>query len=275
MKFFRFYVPSFLLVLSVSLLSSACAGYRYLNLDSHIAYQYPESSADIQIRYSQVDADSARMVGELTEQALEKISKWGRFTEKVTIRIHPDHASLEKAVHRKGYPWLRGWARYDTVDLQSPHTWGGHKLKMRIFMLLTHELTHVMMYQNGGSRHNWYRKDFPMWFREGMASLVAEQGAMRGSRETIRKYYENGMVAGDPVCDADKIVKDHQKLVYLVAHYMFEDLVKKFGPEKIMRIVYEVKAGRKFKEAWEVSLGSTLDEWEKSWPSSLLISLQS
>src|SRR3954469_7350207 len=31
--------------------------------------------------------------------------RWGSFRESVTIRLFPDHLSLEEAVDRHGYPW--------------------------------------------------------------------------------------------------------------------------------------------------------------------------
>ena len=39
--------------------------------------------------------------------------------------------------------------------------------------LLTHELTHCVMYQRAGTDLNWSLKGIPLWFREGMASVTA------------------------------------------------------------------------------------------------------
>ena len=252
------------LALSAALISSACAG-SGLRLDRHIYYSNPQYRADFEIKYNQFDSEEAEMVSQAAREALPKITQWGDFKDKLLIRIHPTHGDLEQQINRHGYPWLRGWARYESIDLQSPRTWGGDCLKMRIERMMVHEMTHVIMYQNGGRRHNWYRKDFPLWFREGMASVTAEQADMRGPREDIRKYYIRGALDGDPISDADTMVKEHPKIVYLVAHWAFTDLLNEFGREKIVSIISKVGDGQRFGIAWRSTLGIPLKEWQDKW----------
>ncbi len=252
------------LALCVAFVSSACAT-SGLRLDGRIYYRNPAHEADVEILYNHVDSEEAEMVSLAVRDALPKVVQWGDFKEKLTIRIHPTHGDLEERIHRHGYPWLRGWARYDTIDLQSPRTWGGDRLEMRVRKMMTHEMTHVVMYQNGGRRHNWHRKDFPLWFREGMASVTAEQADQRGPREDIRRYYLRGAQDGDPLSDGDRMVKKQPKIVYLVAHWVFVDLLEEFGRDKIIRIINDVGEGQRFAAAWRAILGVPLEKWLENW----------
>ena len=54
--------------------------------------------------------------------------------------------------------------------------------------LLTHELTHCLMYQRSATADSWPYKGIPLWFREGMASVTAHQGYRRPHDEDIARY---------------------------------------------------------------------------------------
>jgi|GEM_PF-2942018 len=264
MKNSRKYSLIISLALFAALFFSACAT-SGLRLDGRIYYKNPQYNADIEIHYNHVDSEEAEMVSLAARDALPKVGQWGDFRDKLTIRIHPTHGDMEKQIHRHGYPWLRGWARYETIDLQSPRTWGGDGLQTRINKMMMHEMTHVVMYQNGGKRHNWYRKDFPLWFREGMASVTAGQADQRGPREDIKKYYIRGALDGDPVSDGDTMVKEHPKVVYLTAHWLFADMLEEFGKDKIISIISRVREGQPFGTAWRSVFGVSLDKWLENW----------
>src|SRR4051812_39900381 len=61
------------------------------------------------------------------ESALEKatpgLARWGGLEQPVTVYLLASHDDLESAVHRRGFGWLRAWARYDDVIFQAPSTW--------------------------------------------------------------------------------------------------------------------------------------------------------
>ena len=49
--------------------------------------------------------------------------RWGALRAPVSITVHPSHDSLERATGLSDHPWLRGWATFDAVEVQSPRTW--------------------------------------------------------------------------------------------------------------------------------------------------------
>src|SRR5262249_5676271 len=122
-----------------------------------------------------------------------RLSRWGSFREGVFIRVFPDHDSLERAVDRRGYPWLRAWAYADTVLLQSPRSWSAPEpIDEELNELLVHELTHALMYQllRPDDERGWEftTEEPPLWFREGMASVTAGQGHRRLSSQDLSKW---------------------------------------------------------------------------------------
>lgn len=202
------------------------------------------------ITYAPVDAAMANEVAQALEAAVPRVRRWGHFEAPVFIRIHPTHDALEAAVRRFDYPWLRAWARYDTIDLQSPRTWGlGPAPTSQVVELLTHELTHCLMYQNAGTRSNWMYKNIPLWFREGMASVTARQGYRRATDEEIWRWMRNTPNL-DPVSDADSLYQKESAVVYGAAHRAFEFLVSRYGDAAVGAIMDGMKAGASFESAF-------------------------
>src|SRR5437764_7245068 len=125
-----------------------------------------------ELQYSPADA---REVGRIEAGLLSagpRLARWGTFRQGVWVRIFPDHSSLESAVDRRGYPWLRAWAFGDQVLLQSPRSWTiepGLTLETELDELLAHELTHSLMYQliepaDGSAWPDPAPEEPPLWF---------------------------------------------------------------------------------------------------------------
>ncbi|MFP2962701.1 hypothetical protein ACLEPN_34265 [Myxococcus sp. 1LA] len=102
----------------------------------------------IDVEYQPRDAEAAQQVRLAVERALPRLHRWGTFDDTVTIVVHPNHASLERAANRPGHDFLRAWARYEQIELQSPRTWTARGASQgQVDELLLHELTHSLMYQ--------------------------------------------------------------------------------------------------------------------------------
>ena len=84
---------------------------------------------------SRDDTAAARVVRAL-DVAARRVQRWGALSHPITVTIHPTHDALEGAAQRAGYAWLHAWARYDTVDVQSPRTWGQRVPDRRLEELL-------------------------------------------------------------------------------------------------------------------------------------------
>jgi hypothetical protein len=197
------------------------------------------------------DAADARRVAAALEQAIPRAARWGTLEVPVTVTIHPSHAALEAAVRRPGYAWLRAWATYSAIELQSPATWRLFGARDReLLELLAHELTHCVMYQRATTAQGWRRQPIPLWFREGLASHAAGQAHRRGTVEDLWRFYRealpgsgDGEVAagaaarlargrttrGDPLADPELLDQDRSGLVYGAAHHAFQFLLARYG----------------------------------------------
>ena len=196
------------------------------------------------IRVEQDDPDDvlAWDVRLATSQALQKIAEqWGPLRQPVTVVVHRDHRALERALGKHDMPWLRAWARFDRVDLQSPKSFGfKNSYEKALTELLSHELTHVWTYQQLGERETWSRAWIPFWFREGMASWTAQQGYRRGTAASIGQKMQNLQISLDPLIDGEQLNRSHQPLAYAAAHWAFKMLIDEKGKTAVKNILHDI-----------------------------------
>jgi hypothetical protein len=246
-------------VLALALLSG-CASHRMaapVALESSM--EVPAPSGPFRIEFSPKDAQDATRIQQAVEEALPRLERWGLLHEPVTIKVMPDHGSLESAVRQHGLFWLRAWSRYDEVLVQAPETWGvASASQPQINELLLHELTHSLMYQLASNRLGWTRKQIPLWFREGMASYTADQSYRWVTLEDIARHLER-FPTSDPVGNPGDLYRDDSNLVYGVAHHAFAFLVRRYGEDSVRGLLREMKGGKNFPEAFESAVGLSPD----------------
>lgn len=226
------------------------------------------------------DARAARQVARAVAVTLPRTARWGALVGPVTITIHPTHAGLEAAARRPGFTWLRAWARYGTIDLQSPATWGLFGASdVQVEELLLHELTHCVMYQRAAGELTWSLKGIPLWFREGMASVTAGQAGRRGTLEDLWRFYEQGLAAdgagdgepgrgaardraargqradGDPLGDPEPLYLERSEVVYGAAHHAFGFLLERYGEGRVREALARMQGGAHFQGAFRESFG--------------------
>jgi hypothetical protein len=238
----------------------------------------------VQLEYEERDAGAARRVAAALEKAVPCAEQWGRLRVPVTIVLQPSHEALEAAVHRQGYRWLRAWARFDTIDLQSPRTWNllFSPSVDEVAELLAHELTHCVMYQQAGSAWSWTYQGIPLWFREGMASVTAGQGNERPGREALRAFWARSLLAhapdadgaqgsggaaartaraGDPIADPEPLYQRDAELVYGAAHHAFAFLLERYGADRIRQVLSVMAEGHTFPPAFQHAIGISVEEF--------------
>src|SRR5262249_18531522 len=116
------------------------------------------------VDYADADSQASGQVTAAIELAGPTIARWGRLSKPVVVSVLPTHAELEHAIKRSGYDWLRAWARYDEVYVQSPLTWSaGGAAQSDVNELMLHELTHCVMYQIAANSHTWTHLFIPLW----------------------------------------------------------------------------------------------------------------
>jgi hypothetical protein len=216
-------------------------------------------AARFRIVYWPEDAAAASDVRRALLEAAPRAARWGRLPHPVTVTIHPTHEALERAVHRPGLDWLRAWARFQTIDLQSPRTWSFFGASERkLHELVTHELTHCAMYQLAGDERTWMYKEIPSWFSEGIATVAAGQGYRYGGIEALYAFYGEklpGSGDGDPIVDPDPLYQDRSHLVYGAAHHATEFLIARYGEARVLEIMRLMGKGLRFSAAFERAVG--------------------
>lgn len=259
---------------ALALLAASACAHRPADGGPH-AVEFTSGTARFRIVHLPEDAGAVAQVRRALERAVPRLARWGGLRFPVTVTLHPSHAALEAAVHRPGYGWLRAWARFDTIDLQSPRTWsffGASDRKLE--ELVTHELTHCAMYQLAGDELSWMYKDIPRWFSEGLASVTADQGYRYGGLEALFAFYQEklpgsgdgvpshvGTAAaaqrGDPIADPDSIYQDQSDVVYGAAHHAARFLVARYGERRVLQVIRKMGTGLRFPAAFHQAIGIT------------------
>jgi hypothetical protein len=275
---------TYALALAIAAASAGCAP-RLGSGDARPRIErFTADGAAFRLVYLDEDAAIAAQLKEILAEAVPRTRRWGELQAPVTITIHPSHEALEAAVQREGFEWLRAWARYASIDLQSPRTWSFlGPSREQIAELVLHELTHCVMYQSAASEWSWPYKGIPLWFREGLASVTAEQGHRRPGAERIAGFYRAGLppVAGsgdgaggggsrgrprsdgDPLTDPEPLYQDEQEVVYGTAHLAFEFLLRRYGEERVRAVLVHMQRGDFFGPAFRKAIGLAPEEFER------------
>ena len=217
-----------------------------------------------EVLYTDVDAREVPLIEQGLLAAGARVARWGSFREGVLVHVFPDHASLEEAVDRHGYPWLRAWAFGDQVLLQSPRSWNPVAGEDEVAELIAHEVTHALMYQlmQPGDDPSWAVEEPPLWFREGMASVTAGQGHRRPPAADLSRWAAEHP-GDDLLRPAPELYRTEKDAVYGAAHRTFELLVKTAGDDAVRQLLRRVSAGWGFSDAFKVSTGHALLEFER------------
>lgn len=213
------------------------------------------------VEFGPRDGRGAMLIARALQAAGPKLQRWGVLRERVMVKVVPDHEALEQAVDRPGYSWLRAWARYAVIYVQSPATWlFGDDAQVQLDELLLHELTHCLMYQRSGGDPGWQEKGIPLWFREGMASVTAGQGYRRGTLGSLASQVRAGE---ELIADAEGLYRQKSEAVYAAAHHAFEFLLRRHGDDGVRRVLESMGAGRRFDAAFEEGLGVSRPAFER------------
>jgi hypothetical protein len=232
--------------------SPGCASWRTRRPSPSVEAR--ERAAEwIRVENLGASSDDALLVELAAAAALDVTRRWGALTHVVTLRVHPTHDALETAAGQKNAPWMRGWARFSDVELEAPTSWGGDRAPYHVVELLSHELTHVIMYQRVAEPGTWTAVDIPLWFREGMASVTSEQGYRRMSGQELGAWLR-AHPGTDPWTPGGS-GGPGQPVVYGAAHRAFERLLMRVTDKGIHQLLDHLRAGARFDDAFALSTG--------------------
>lgn len=203
-----------------------------------------------EVRQTGQDDDAAAQVARVLPEAVHRVERWGALETPVVVRIHPDGATLAAAAGIPGDPWLRAWARRDSVDVQSPRTWSrGRASDEAMTTLLSHELTHCLLFRTLPG--DWTRRDVPAWFEEGMATFTAGERHARADASALRPARGDG----HPFDAA---------LAYGTADRAFRYLIARHGDAAVHAVLRGLRSGERFPAAFRSATGSSLDSFEEA-----------
>ncbi len=224
------------------------------------------ATASFELTYISEDEGAIDSVVQALELAAPRVAVWGVLEKPIEVRVFPTHEQLEIAVGRRNYPWLRAWARYDEILLQSPRTFDlFERGSANLAELLTHELTHCLMYQRAAPRERWREVDrtIPIWFREGMASYTARQGHRRMSESRLAEWRER--TGRDPLGEAKSLYQGSPKIAYGAAHWAFAFLVERYGAQAVRSILDAMRGGSPFPDAFSSVIGITAETFSNEY----------
>ncbi len=217
-----------------------------------------------EVRYAEPDQEEADRIARLLLKVGPRLARWGEFRNGVLVRLYATHAALEQSLGLRGYPWLRAWAWSDQISLQSPRSWDPLRREIsdaELEELLSHELTHALMYQLIEAPEAVGRPEPPLWFREGMASVTAGQGHRRLGPAALTTFaaHHPGV---DLLRPSPEIYRTEKEAVYGAAHRAFELLLQTSGESGVRDILTYAGEGRSFEEAFALATGKELQAFE-------------
>jgi hypothetical protein len=222
------------------------------------------ADATFRLQSTERDSTTEEQVARVLPHAAALAERWGRFSTPVLISIHPTHASLAAAVGG-AQSWMRAWARFASVEIESPRTWSaGRASDAQMTQLLAHELTHCVMYESTGSEQSWRSLGIPVWFREGMASVTAQEYASPDDQALALRRLRDEELESHRVLTlrASDGYRARADLVYDEADSAFRYLLDRFGEEGVHRLLAAVGGGKAFDEAFLETLGISLKSFE-------------
>jgi hypothetical protein len=243
-------------VFVVAALSAGCAG-PLANLTHRTGVQAGEARFLVASLPTAAD-DEARVRGGLA-RVTPALARWGGLPVPVTVQIAPTHEALERAVHRRGFEWLRAWAQYDELIIQAPGTWAG--TDRDVDELVLHELTHCLLFQQSGSAKTWASKQIPLWFREGLATVTADQGRSFPSLEDLASWLER-RPAVDVFGDSERLSREAYGHVYGLSFHAMRFLLRRLGDQAVTGTMVAMKAGLDFEAAFERATGGTAQQFQ-------------
>lgn len=238
---------------------SACA--PRLGGDGARADTFAAGGHRFTVVYEPEDAEAAVEVVAAVQEGVAKITRFASLRRPVTIAILPTHEALEEAARADGLFWLRAWARYDRVDLQSPRSWPDGADARRLRDLVVHELVHCALYQTAGGDWSFDKKGIPEWFQEGMALVAADEARVRPGVRELAAFYEEAdrsgpprrpgepVASGDPLATPERLPMRRTEFVYGASRLAFQFLLDRYGEERVRAVP------RLMGEGWLVGKG--------------------
>ncbi len=221
------------------------------------------------VEWSESTADLLK--GVIPEAAMV-LERWGGLLEPVRVTVVNSHWELEDAVGRP-LPGISAWARRTQVLLWDPRWWplppvartdparADSYRRAQLTALLEHELTHCAMFQRAGRGPPSDPRDrIPFWFREGMATVTAGEGAQWPPPESLSQWLAAHPEV-DLLRDGATLARTHPAVAYGAAYHGFDFLVRRYGDATVLRVLDRMRVHDSFPEAFRDALGVSVESF--------------
>jgi hypothetical protein len=230
------------------------------------------AAGPIRLDFVEWDASTAELLQAVVPEAAKALTRWGGLREPVRITVVNSRWELEEAVGRP-LPGISAWARRNQVILWDPRWWplppgaehdpvlAAQVRRTQLTVLLEHELTHCLMFQRAGGPPSDPRNRIPFWFREGMATLTAGEGAQWPPPESLSQWLA-AHPGVDLLRDAQSLARTDPAVAYGAAYHAFDFLVRRYGDGTVLRILDRMKGREGFPEAFKDAVGVSVESFE-------------
>jgi hypothetical protein len=211
------------------------------------------------------DEPMAELLKSAVPQAAKALERWGQLEEPVRITVVWNHSALETAVGRR-LTGMSAWARRTQVFLENPRRWplppGLEQdpqletdiRRVQVTSLLRHELTHSLMFQLAGVPPSDPEDRIPLWFREGMATVTANEFSQWPPPLTLAQWLDFHPEV-NILRDAATLVRTDGTIAYGGAVHGFNFLVRRYGDAAVLRVLAHMRARERFTDAFQAALG--------------------
>jgi hypothetical protein len=228
-------------------------------------------AGEIRLEFVEWHEETAELLKWAVPRAATVLTRWGGLKEPVRITVVNSHWELEEMVGRP-LPGISAWARRTQVILWDPRWWplppraeqdsklASQVRRTQVLGLLKHELTHSLMFQRAG-KPKWDPRDrIPFWFREGMASVTAKEGAQWPPPESLSQWLTKRPEV-DLLKDAQSLARTDPAMAYGAAYHGFDFLVTRYGDETVLRILDLMRERDSFSEAFKDAVGISVESF--------------
>jgi hypothetical protein len=116
------------------------------------------------------------------------------------------------------------------------------------------------MFQRAG-KPKWDPRDrIPFWFREGMATVTAGEGAQWPPPESLSQWLARHPDV-DVLRDAQKLSRTDPAMAYGAAYHGFDFLVTRYGDETVLKVLELMRERDSFPQAFKDAVGISVESF--------------
>ena len=183
--------------------------------------------------------------------------------DNLDIYVYDSVQAMQAAVPDSGQYWIAGHAdpSQDVVWVTLPP---GPDQRLEMERQIPHEFMHAAL--NYTDSHAY--SNFPVWFNEGMASLVELYPNPEYANLTKNAFEAGALIPMADLCQSFPSDPPQALLAYAQSASFTGFLYEEFGKQGFNRMMAAYASGLSCEQGIEEALGSNLESLEESWQSS-------